>query len=321
MKAPRHHGPAPSPSSIGLRALPGFVCWLCLLLASHRGWGATLDEAAMLAEAHAACEGGNPTRGIDLLENLYRVTRHPSYLHNQARCHEQNGHNDLAAARYRDFLAQARRLPRSERVALQLTSARIAAIKARITELERAPVEAPASAPPDDGAIDRRDTGPAAPTTNAALVPHASPKPPAEVTVASSAISASTSPASPGDRTLRIAGLSLLAGGGAGLVVGTVTALAARSHEQAIQGAGDGAPYDAAGYQAGERDARIATAAFIAAPMLLVVGAYLAWRGWGRQPAPASAATTWRIIPTATPASKSAAQPSLAWGGVLEGQW
>jgi hypothetical protein len=324
MKALRHPLRARRPSSIALRALHGAL-WLCLLFASNRGFSAPLDEAAVLAEARAACEGGNPTRGIDLLKNLYRVTRHPSYLHNQARCHEENGHNHLAAARYRDFLAQARRLPRSERAALQLTSARIAAVKARIAELERAPVEAPGGsdsiAAPDDRANDSHGAGPVEPATN--VMTQASPTEiPAAATVAAGTLSASTAPpASAGDRALRIAGLSLLAGGAASVVVGAVAGLAARRHEQAIQNASDGAPYDAGGYQEGKRDARIATAAFIATPVLLGVGAYLVWRGWARHPAPPSSAATWRIVPTATPTRKSVAEPSLAWGGVLEGQW
>jgi hypothetical protein len=285
------------PSSTFLRCRPGL--WLCALTigASVAGGptpaarAADLDEPARLAEAERACLTGKHERGVELLAELYVATRHPAYLHNQARCYEQNGQYRLAAGRYREFLRKLKELPPDQITAeTRLTPEKIAAIEANATRLEQlVPEEGGAGAararpaitglPPEKGEA-RNDA------------------------LAATAIAPADRPA--GGGALRASGiavatLGVLAGAG-GAIAGLV---AKRTEEDITAASGRGnEPFDANQYDRGRLAAQLSTVGLIAGPALVVTGALLYWRG-------AAARTTDRAALTVTPALSAGAIGAL----------
>jgi hypothetical protein len=214
------------------------------------------DEAVRLTEAERACLEGSFQRGIQLLAELYLASRHPAYLHNQARCYEQNGQYRQAAGRYREFLLKLQELPPGARTEdTKLPAEKVAAIEARAAKLEQLGF---ASAPP-----------PAEPPPAATLVEREPAGPPPSV------------PSAGGGAGWRGTGVALLALGGLGLAGSGVLGLRARQAERDISEASSqgGRTYDPDRYRTGERAARMATVGFIAAPAAAVVGALLYWRG------------------------------------------
>lgn len=59
-------------------------------------------------DAQRACLAGDTAKGIALLADLYVETRDPTWLFNQGRCHQQNGQNEQALLRFREFLRVGR---------------------------------------------------------------------------------------------------------------------------------------------------------------------------------------------------------------------
>jgi hypothetical protein len=220
------------------------------------------DEAARVAEAERACLEGNHQRGIELLTALYLTSRHPTYLHNQARCYEQNGQYRQAAGRYREFLHKLAELPPGEESAgARPTPDKIAAIEARAAKLEQLATSAAASPP---GALPAVDLG------------RGEERGPADVAVdrpAQAEGSAGAGWRGTGITLIAIGGLALAGSGAAGL-------LARRTERDISQASSQGGKtFDPGQYRAGERAARLATAGFIAAPAAALVGALLYWRG------------------------------------------
>lgn len=64
--------------------------------------------------ARKACLTGDFRTGIDLLADLFIETKDQNNIYNQGRCFEQNGKNDQAVLRFKEYLRKAKNLPKSE---------------------------------------------------------------------------------------------------------------------------------------------------------------------------------------------------------------
>ena len=64
--------------------------------------------------ARMACLSGDYAKGVAILSELFVDTKDPNYIYNQARCFEQNGKNDQAILRFREFLRTATSLSKTE---------------------------------------------------------------------------------------------------------------------------------------------------------------------------------------------------------------
>ena len=105
------------------------------------------------AKAREACLAGNPQAGVALLASLYVETRNATYVYNQARCYQQNGHNEQAASHFREYLRLDTSVSAEERAKvegyireLEVTHARPAAVPA--PSLPQLLVAAPAEVAP-----------------------------------------------------------------------------------------------------------------------------------------------------------------------------
>jgi hypothetical protein len=91
-------------------------------------------------DARKACTAGRVDEGIELLAELFAETEHPNYIYNQARCYQENGRNDQAISRFREFLRVA-----------PLTDTEVRArTEHYIQELEGSPRPARQSPPPPE---------------------------------------------------------------------------------------------------------------------------------------------------------------------------
>lgn len=98
------------------------------------------DSAAKGNQARLECAAGNVEAGIRLLAELWVANRNPTWIYNQGRCYEQNAKNDLAAAKFREYL----------RVAVSLPGDKVEEVRRHIgelEELERSPAAEPPLAP------------------------------------------------------------------------------------------------------------------------------------------------------------------------------
>lgn len=116
--------------------------WLwCLVMlaglcASGAAWADRID--AKEKKARIECASGNYAEGVRLLAELWVATGDANWLYNQGRCYEQNGQNDLAASRFREYLRKGEKLSAEE----------VEAVNRRIAELDRQTAGRSAVAPP-----------------------------------------------------------------------------------------------------------------------------------------------------------------------------
>lgn len=115
-----------------------FAC--CVFLLALQSARAETSESKERA-ARKACLMGDVAKGTEILADLYLDTKEPTHIYNQGRCFEQNGQNEPAILRFREYLRQAR----------NLSSDDIAKVEKKIAELQekdkgRAP--APVTPPP-----------------------------------------------------------------------------------------------------------------------------------------------------------------------------
>ena len=89
-------------------ALACCVLWLV----QPRAWAAAADTKERAARK--ACLLGDVKTGTEILADLYLDTKDPTHIYNQGRCYEQNGENQQAALRFREYLRKAPRLPAAE---------------------------------------------------------------------------------------------------------------------------------------------------------------------------------------------------------------
>src|SRR5512140_2796046 len=154
----------------------------CAFLLVQTAWAAPRESQERAARQ--ACLLGDVATGTEILADLYLDSKDPTHIYNQARCYEQNGQNEQAVLRFREYLRKADQLPAAD----------VAAVEQKIAELQAkdkgrsaapvvppplpAPAPAPASqplppaapAPVAAGAADplqlsQSSSGPAAPST------------------------------------------------------------------------------------------------------------------------------------------------------------
>jgi hypothetical protein len=266
-----------------------------LLIAARPAPASQLDEEKTLASAEQACLSGAYQRGVDILASLYIATRKPAYIHNQARCYEQNAQYEAAHARYVEYLRQVKELP-PER---QLPPERRAQIEASMARLEQAIARqrsgaayggATAAAPAPGGPPTPPPSGLPGTTAAPGGYPGYSPAP----TTAGAPAGRQTWPPGPadvaarrnrpaatgGNPALRIVGPVAVGLGGV-LVLGAALA-GARANSLASEVADDAKrnqQYDASKFDSGKSAATLATIGFIAGPVLIGGGALLYWLG------------------------------------------
>ena len=73
-----------------------------VLLATSLALAATPQEKERAARM--ACLGGDYTKGVNILAELFVDTKNPTYIFNQGRCFEQNLKYEEAAARFEEYL-------------------------------------------------------------------------------------------------------------------------------------------------------------------------------------------------------------------------
>jgi hypothetical protein len=112
---------------------------LAILLNTSWASAATDDVATLRQKARVECAAGNYQVGVRLLAELWVTTKDPTWIYNQARCYEQNGQNQLAISRFREYLRVSPSLPTNE----------INAVKQRIDELQSQLVQPNAPLPPE----------------------------------------------------------------------------------------------------------------------------------------------------------------------------
>jgi hypothetical protein len=83
-----------------------------LLLAAPSALGANVESKERVAKK--ACLLGDVDKGAEILADLYVNTNDATYIYNQGRCFEQNGKNDQAVLRFKEYLRKAKNLPKSE---------------------------------------------------------------------------------------------------------------------------------------------------------------------------------------------------------------
>lgn len=87
---------------------------LCAAAPSALGAGVDAKERA----AKKACLLGDVNKGADILADLYVETNNPVYIYNQGRCFEQNGRNEQAVLRFKEYLRKNPSLRKADADAL-----------------------------------------------------------------------------------------------------------------------------------------------------------------------------------------------------------
>jgi hypothetical protein len=109
------------------------------LLALQSAWGAPRESQERAARK--ACLLGDVAKGTEILADLYLDTKDATFIYNQGRCYEQNGQNEQAILRFREYLRTAQQLPAAD----------VAVVQKKIAELEekdKARNASPAGPPP-----------------------------------------------------------------------------------------------------------------------------------------------------------------------------
>jgi hypothetical protein len=112
-----------------------FACGAFLFV--QTAWAAAPRESQERA-ARKACLLGDVAKGTEILADLYLDTKDPTHIYNQGRCYEQNGQNEQAVLRFREYLRKAEHLPPAD----------VAAVEQKIAELQEKGRNAGAAVPP-----------------------------------------------------------------------------------------------------------------------------------------------------------------------------
>jgi hypothetical protein len=83
-----------------------------LLLAAPSAIGANLEGKERAAKR--ACLVGDVDKGVGILADLYIDTGDATHIFNQGRCFEQNGKNDQAVLRFKEYLRKAKDLSQED---------------------------------------------------------------------------------------------------------------------------------------------------------------------------------------------------------------
>lgn len=101
-------------------------------------------------EARTACLAGDPTKGVQLLSELFVTTKDPTFIYNSGRCFEQNLRYEEAVGRFQEYLRVAKKLSRADREDVEKHIADCEALLAKQKKrevAEVAPAPQPALAP------------------------------------------------------------------------------------------------------------------------------------------------------------------------------
>ncbi len=77
------------------------------------------DRDTRAKAAKKACLLGDVDKGAEILADLYVETNDPTFVYNQGRCFEQNGKNDQALLRFKEYERKAQGLSQDDREALR----------------------------------------------------------------------------------------------------------------------------------------------------------------------------------------------------------
>jgi hypothetical protein len=83
-----------------------------MLIAAPNAMGANVESKARAAKR--ACLVGDVEKGAGILADLYLDTNDATYIYNQGRCFEQNGKNDQAVLRFKEYLRKAQGLSQAD---------------------------------------------------------------------------------------------------------------------------------------------------------------------------------------------------------------
>jgi RNA polymerase-interacting CarD/CdnL/TRCF family regulator len=84
-----------------------------ILAAAPRARGANVESRQRAAKK--ACLLGDVDKGAEILADLYVETNDETYIYNQGRCFEQNGKNEQAVLRFKEYLRKAKNLRPADR--------------------------------------------------------------------------------------------------------------------------------------------------------------------------------------------------------------
>ena len=241
-----------------LRLLVTFVA-LFVAASSAEAAGRESKEIA----ARRACLNGDPTKGVQILTDLFIATGDPVYIYNQGRCYEQNNRCEDAIARFREYLRKAKGTTQEDKASLVEARKHIVDCEALLGEK---PADHAAAPPAPKEPIPAPPLAKAEPAT-AAVPPQQSaavvmpPPQPAE--------SPSTGAG------LRIAGMTTVAVGAAGLIAGVALNLKANSTVSDLQNRFNPGDYSSSkDYKTASQISYGIGAAFVAG------GAILCYLGW-----------------------------------------
>ena len=126
---------------------------IALVLVGVLAFLPTAQAAGRTANAaKRACMNGDPTRGVQILTELYLATNDPTHIFNQGRCYEQNNRYEEAIGRFREYLRKLSDLPKpdpdSERSARKHIAECEALLAPSKTSESSQPLPPPPAAPP-----------------------------------------------------------------------------------------------------------------------------------------------------------------------------
>ncbi|HEY5285014.1 MAG TPA: hypothetical protein VIM14_19635 [Polyangia bacterium] len=208
--------------------------------------------------AKRACLNGEPTKGVQILTDLFIDSNDPTYLYNQGRCFEQNNRYEEAIGRFREYLRKVANSPDANKSDAQ-------GAQKHITDCQ--------------AVLAKRDGG--APQAAAVAVPQPVPAAQAQAPLAPIAPTpmVMVQPMPPPDRNqgsgLRIAGVVTTAVGVAALVAGVGLNLKANGMVSDLE-----KRYSASDYSSSKSYKNLSQVSYGAGAVLVVGGAVMYYLGW-----------------------------------------
>jgi len=125
-----------------MNALKISLAGVLLLLVVPSAMGANAESKERAAKK--ACLLGDVAKGMEILADLYVDTDDVGYIYNQGRCFEQNGKNDQAVLRFKEYLRKAENISQAETDAVLR---KIDELQGKTGKHEAAPAPAPVAQP------------------------------------------------------------------------------------------------------------------------------------------------------------------------------
>jgi hypothetical protein len=189
--------------------------------------------------AKRACLNGEPNKGVQILTDLFIDTKDPTYIYNQGRCYEQNSRYEEAIGRFREYIRKVSGTTDADKADIASAEKHIADCENLLGKQGQPPLAsgpgtpgpqqqpypvAPTGQQPYPGALPPQQPYPASaqPQYPGSAYPLG---PAGQQPLTSSQANTKSSPGA----ALRIAGITTMAVGAAGLVTGLVLNLKANS--------------------------------------------------------------------------------------------